>query len=180
MKMKKTGLHLLAALSLVGLTACQIEKLNETSPLTQDQSQTSNPASETTATLNVKEREIKVEGSGTTVSGQTVEITSGGTYYLSGTLNDGQIIINSLDEENVYLVLNGVNLTAKTSAPIYEKSAKNTIIELADKTQKMMTDSDSYVQEEPSRAEPNAAIFSKGDLKITGTGSFTVKRRFGN
>lgn len=155
MKMKKTGLHLLAALSLVGLTACQTEKLNETNPLTQDQSQTSNPASETTATINFNESEIRVEGSGATVSGQTVEITSGGTYYLSGTLNDGQVIINSLDEENVYLVLNGVNLTSKISAPIYEKSATNTIIELADKTQKIMTDSDSYVQEEMNQMQPS-------------------------
>ena len=188
MKMKKPGLHLLAALSLVGLTACQTEELNETSPSTQNQSQTfniqnSNPASETTvtdatATINFNDSEIIVEGSGATVSGQTVEITSGGTYYLSGTLNGGQVIINSLDEENVYLVLNGVNLTSKTSAPIYVKSAKNTIIELAEGTQNIITDSDSYVLEDPSSDEPNAAIFSKDDLKIKGTGSLTVNANY--
>lgn len=183
MKMKKPGLHLLAFLSLVGLTACQTEKLNELSPSTQEQSQNSNiensnPVSETTATINFNESEIIVEGTGAIVSGQTVEITSGGTYYLSGTLDDGQVIINSLDEENVYLVLNGVNLTSKTSAPIYVKSAKNTIIELVDGTQNIITDSDSYVLEDPSSDEPNAAIFSKDDLKIKGTGSLTVNANY--
>lgn len=121
---------------------------------------------------------INVDGTGATVNSNKVTITSSGTYSINGTLNDGQIIVDCADEENVYLVLNNVNLTCSNSAPIYVKAAKNAIIVLPDGTESTITDGENYVYEDSSTDEPSAAIFSKDDLTIKGSGSLTVNANY--
>ncbi len=123
---------------------------------------------------------ISVDGVGTTVDNNKVTITSAGTYSINGTLQDGQIVVDSADTENVYLVLNNVNLTCTNSAPIYVKSAKNAIIVLPSGTENTITDGESYAYEDTTTDEPNAAIFSKDDLTIKGGGSLTVNANYNN
>ena len=53
------------------------------------------------------------------VSGSTVTITDAGTYILSGSLEDGMIIVNAEDTDKVQLVLKEVQITNSTSAAIY-------------------------------------------------------------
>ena len=62
--------------------------------------------------------------SAATVDGSKVTITSAGTYNISGSLTDGQIIVNTEDKETVRLILNGVDIGCSTSAPIYIIKAK--------------------------------------------------------
>ena len=121
---------------------------------------------------------ITADGPGVTVDGSTVTITSAGTYSLSGSLTDGQIIVNSPDDKVVRLILNGVDIHSATSAPIYVIEAEETIIILAENTANTITDGESYVYDVPEDEEPNAAIFSKSDLSISGRGSLTVNGNF--
>jgi hypothetical protein len=121
-----------------------------------------------------------VEGRGATAEGSVVTITVAGTYRISGTLNDGQIIVDTLDEETVYLVLDGVDITCATSAPIYVANAEKTVITLADGTENTVTDGESYVFVDAETDEPNAAIFSHDDLTINGGGSLTVNANYNN
>ena len=122
---------------------------------------------------------ITFEGSGATVNGNIVTITSAGMYSISGTLNDGQIIVDTQDAETVELVLNGADITYSTSAPIYVSNAGKTVITLADGTENYVTDGASYLFED-AEDEPNAAIFSKDDLTINGNGSLTVNANYNN
>jgi hypothetical protein len=117
---------------------------------------------------------ITADGQSVSVAGSTATITSAGTYSLSGSLSDGQIIVNSPDDKVVRLILNGVDLHSSTSAPIYVVEAEETIIILADGTENYVSDAASYVFADPAEAEPNAAIFSKSDLTIYGQGALTV------
>jgi len=123
---------------------------------------------------------ITVNGLGASVEGSAVRITAGGTYSISGTLNDGQIIVDTKDKNAVNLVLNGADITSASSAPIYVKRAKTTEIALADGTESHITDGDSYDIEDPEANEPNAAIFSKGNLTLSGNGSLTVEANYRN
>ena len=123
---------------------------------------------------------ITSEAENTEVEGRVVTITSAGTYRISGTLDDGQIIVDTQDEETVYLVLDGVDITSSTSAPIYVRDADKTVITLADGTENTVTDGDSYVFEEAGSDEPNAAVFSRDDLTINGGGSLTVNANYNN
>ncbi|MBN1120006.1 MAG: carbohydrate-binding domain-containing protein [Anaerolineae bacterium] len=117
---------------------------------------------------------ITTDGDGVTVEGSTATISSAGTYSLSGSLTDGQIIVDTEDEDIVRLILNGVDLNCSTSAPIFIASSEKVIIVLADGTENRVSDAASYVFEDAEEDEPNAAIFSKSDLTITGSGSLTV------
>ena len=73
--------------------------------------------------------------------------------------------------------MNGVNLYCSNGPPIYIIDAKKTIIVLQAGTQNYITDGASYVLE-AGTDEPNAAIFSKKDLTIYGTGSLTVDANY--
>lgn len=121
---------------------------------------------------------ISVDGSGVTVDNNIVTISNGGTYSISGTSANSQIIVDSASEENVYLVLNNVDLTCTNSAPIYVKSAKNAIIVIPDNSENTITDGKTYTLEDSSTDEPSSAIFSKDDLTIKGNGSLTVNANY--
>ena len=128
---------------------------------------------------------ITLNGDGAVVDGNQIAITSAGTYSISGTLDDGQIRVNTKDKETVKLILNGVNITCSNSSPIYVKNAKKTVITLADSTNNFVTDGDSYLVEDSfiedsESIEPNAAVFSKDDLTINGNGSLTVNANYNN
>lgn len=128
---------------------------------------------------------ISVAGDGAVVNGSSVTITAAGTYTLSGTLNNGQIIVETNDEDPVVLILNGVNITNATSAPIHVSNADKVVITLAEGTENVVTDGDSYLlagaaATDAASAEPNATIFSKADLTINGSGSLTVNANYNN
>ncbi len=120
---------------------------------------------------------ISASGAGVTIEGSTAKITAPGTYSLSGALSDGQIIVNSTAKGIVRLILNGVDLRSSTSAPIYVMSADKAMLVLADNTRNTVTDAKKYTLA-PNTDEPNAAIFSKGDLTIFGNGALTVEANF--
>ncbi|MBM4431202.1 MAG: carbohydrate-binding domain-containing protein, partial [Chloroflexi bacterium] len=121
---------------------------------------------------------IAVQGQGVTVSGSTATITSVGTYVLSGSLADGQVIVNVPGKQTVTLVLNGVNMHSATGSPIWVMDADQVVLVLADGTENFVSDAQSYLLPSPDDDEPNAAVFSKADLTITGYGSLTVEGNY--
>lgn len=130
-------------------------------------------------TIKFNNDSIEVSGNGASVVKNVVTINKSGVYTLSGTLNDGQVIVDTDKNSLVQLVLNGVNLSCSTSAPIYSKQADKTIITLADGSQNTITDATNYVYA-IGEDEPDAAIFSKDSLTINGKGSLTVNGNFKN
>ncbi len=129
---------------------------------------------ETAATkIQLSDSGIQVSDSGAVVQGNTVTITKAGTYIISGSVSDGQVIVDSSEEGYVWLVLDNVSITSQNSSAIYVKSADNTLITLSEGTKNEVTDGKDYVFEE-EETSLNAAIYSKDDLFINGTGSLTV------
>jgi hypothetical protein len=105
-----------------------------------------------------------------TVDGSNVTITAAGTYNITGSLTDGQVIVNSDDDANVTLILDGANIKCSSSAPIYIKKAAKTVINLPEGTSNSLTDGTSY----STTDEPSAALFSNSRLTIFGNGSLAV------
>ena len=124
--------------------------------------------------------ETTIEGQGAEVSNNKVTITKAGTYSVSGKVEDGQIIVDAGKEDKVYLILNGADINCSNSAPIYVKNAKKAIISLAEGTENNITDGETYVFEDESSNDPNAAIFSKDDMTIIGSGKLTVNANYNN
>jgi hypothetical protein len=80
-----------------------------------------------------------------TVNYSTLTITSAGTYRISGSLADGQIIVDTDDRETMRLILNGVDVSCSTNSPIFIKDAKKVIIVLEENTENYVKDGASYV-----------------------------------
>ncbi|MBQ9234435.1 MAG: carbohydrate-binding domain-containing protein, partial [Lachnospiraceae bacterium] len=68
------------------------------------------------------------DASGVEIDGDTITITKAGSYKLSGSLSDGQIIVDVADDEKVQLVLDGVDIANDDSAAIYVKNADKVFI----------------------------------------------------
>jgi hypothetical protein len=125
--------------------------------------------------IGLNSNSITTSGSGVKADESQLTITSAGTYRISGTLNDGQIIVDTQEDSLVRLILNGVDITCSYSAPIYVKDAGKAIIVLAANTKNILTDGSFYSTDDE---DVNATIFSKQNLTILGEGSLEVKANF--
>ena len=110
--------------------------------------------------------------SGVSIDGSTITITAEGVYVVSGTLSDGQIIVDAEDSAKVQIVLKGAEITSKTSAAIYVKSADKVFITLADGSENTLSNGGSFANIDENNID--SVIFSKDDLTLNGSGSLTV------
>ncbi|MEU9874863.1 carbohydrate-binding domain-containing protein [Streptomyces phaeochromogenes] len=120
--------------------------------------------------VQLKGDSASVDGEGATAKGATVTITAGGTYRISGTLSDGQIVVNAPDQD-VKLVLDGAKISHSSGAAIDVTEADEAVVILADGSENTLGDADSYADD----VEANAALHSAADLTVTGDGKLTVR-----
>ncbi len=106
------------------------------------------------------------------ISGTTITITEEATYIISGTLDNGMIIVNAPDTAKLQLVLNGVSINSETSAPIYILEADKVFLTLADGTENVLSNGGAFTAIDENNID--AVIFSKQDLTLNGNGSLTV------
>ena len=124
---------------------------------------------------------VDIDGTGAVAHNSGVTISSPGTYVLTGTLWDGQILVDAADNADgdyVTVVLDGVDIENSTSAPLYVANAEAAVVVLAEGTQNHLTDGDSYVPTEADSDEPNATLFSEDPLTICGSGQLVVSANY--
>ncbi len=197
--MKKTyiisALVLVIILPIILFTSCRSESGNESTTAVKTDSTLSAETEELinksevsvntngAKSINLNKDSVKVSGSGAVADGSVITVSSGGTYEISGTLTDGRIIVDA-EGEDVTLVLNGADISCSYSSAIYIYEAKSATIYLADGTKNSLSDGSSYSYNDnySSQAdeEPNACIYSKDDLVISGTGSLSIKANLNN
>ena len=118
-----------------------------------------------------------VDGKGASAEGSVVTITAAGVYAVSGTLEDGRIIVN-VPKEEVTVALNGADITCSYGSPLYIYKAGTATVHLMEGTENALTDGAAYTyDDEYSSAadeEPNACLYSKADLVIEGAGKLNV------
>ena len=116
--------------------------------------------------------------SGISISGSTVTITAEGTYIFSGSLTDGQIIVEADDAAKVQIVLDGASITSKTSAAIYVKSADKVFVTTANGTDNTLANGGSFTADGDTNID--GAVFAKDDITFNGSGSLTVNSPAGH
>ena len=109
--------------------------------------------------------------SGVSVFDDGITITADGTYVLTGTLADGQILVNAGDSDDVRLVLENAEIACSTTAPIYAKNADRVIISLPGNTESSITD---FVTGMDGEEELTGAIYAECDLSINGSGRLQI------
>ena len=121
---------------------------------------------------------ITSDGSYTQSSG-LYTITSAGTYTLTGKLRNGQFYINTTEDSEVVLELNGVEMTSENAAIIYAYCASKVTIKAVKNTVNTITDNrnpnETYLDETGS-----AAIYALCDLKFGATGTLNVYGNYNN
>lgn len=132
---------------------------------------------ENTGTINLDT--MSVDGDGVSVDGNTITISKGGDFTVTGTLADGQIAVNALDEngdkDKVKLRLSGASITNSSGPAISVTAADELLITLTDGTENSLTDSETYSDE-----SIDGCIYSKDDIEIKGSGSLNINANHGH
>lgn len=123
-------------------------------------------------TVSLDGESATVSGDGATADGSTVTISAPGTYRISGTLDDGQVVVSSDADGLVRLVLDGADITSSTGSAVAVTQADDVSVVLADGSTNSLTDAATY--EDTSEDAPNAALFSADSMVVSGTGSLDV------
>lgn len=186
--MKKTVALLLAVLLLTGCSrqnvsdntpestgsnaAAQIPAGADPSDLFSDRDYKTDYTQEQHATVTFDNGTITASTNAVKISGTKAEIIEAGTYVLTGALNDGQVIVNGEKTDKIHLVLSGVQLTSKSSAPLYIKQADKVFITTAKDTENTLSNGGSFESTDDTNID--AVIFSKSDVTLNGEGTLAV------
>ncbi|MBQ8769239.1 MAG: carbohydrate-binding domain-containing protein [Oscillospiraceae bacterium] len=106
------------------------------------------------------------------INGSTVVIKEEATYVISGSLDDGMLVVDAPDTAKLQLVFNGVSITSQTSAALYILEADKVFLTLADGTANALANGGSFTPIDDNNID--GALFSKQDLTLNGAGALTV------
>ena len=104
----------------------------------------------------------------------SVRLESGteGVYVLSGTLADGQVVVQAGEAGKVQLVLDGAEITSADSAAICCMEADKVFLTLAEGTENALANGGAFSDADGTGID--AAVYAKTDLTLNGAGSLTV------
>jgi len=111
------------------------------------------------------------------ISDSTVTITEEDTYILSGTLDDGTIIVNADNSAKLHLIFDNVSINSNDSAAILVLSADKVIVTLASEQNRL---SNGGIFTTIDDININAVLYSKEDLSLNGSGSLTINSPAGH
>lgn len=111
------------------------------------------------------------------LANESITITEKGTYILSGDIQNGQIVIDADEKDDIVIVLDNVNISNNTSSAIYVKQANKVFITLAKDSVNTLSNKGEFVETED---DIDGVIFSKSDITLNGQGKLTVNANYGN
>lgn len=131
---------------------------------------------EEAAEIILNSGETTVSANGASFENGTLMITKAGTYVLSGTLDEGAIVVNTEDTETVKLIFNGVSITNSKTSPITVINAqKRVTIHIQKNSVNKIVDS---AKNKNGEYGEDAAIYSKEDLRFTGAGTLAIESKY--
>lgn len=121
---------------------------------------------------------IKADKNTVTVDGTTITILYGGAYHITGTLGEGNLVIDTDKSADVKILFDGAHITSSTDAALYVAQAGDVFLYTADGTENTLASYYDFSQNTDSNVD--AAVFSKDDLTLSGTGSLVVVSAYGH
>ncbi|MCD8326462.1 MAG: carbohydrate-binding domain-containing protein [Lachnospiraceae bacterium] len=117
---------------------------------------------------------ITVDGSGASASDSVVTISDGGTYSVSGSMENGQIYVGAGGSDEVIIILNGLTLSHEEESVIYVENAGQTQLILAEGTVNTLQSGTaveiSALEEGADDDASGGAVYARDDLSISGEG----------
>lgn len=124
---------------------------------------------ENIGTINLTD--LTSTGEGIEITDNQIKITEGGDFTVTGTLNDGNITVNT--DDRVKLRLSGASLTSSTGSCIYFEKTDKAFITVTDGTENSLTALDS--ESDVLCSKDNLEIKGYGTLNITSNGEHAIK-----
>ena len=134
-------------------------------------------ASEDATEISLSDSKSTCDSPAVRISDNQITITRAGTYVLSGSLTNGQIVVDASGEK-VQIVLKDASINCDTSAALYVKSADKVFVTLAENTSNTLTNTKDFVAIDDNNID--AVIFSKSDLSLNGSGTLTIHAAYGH
>lgn len=125
--------------------------------------------------VNLKDNESKSDSKNVKIRNNVITITAEGVYVLSGSLSNGQIVINADDNDKIQLVLDSVNINCDTSASIYCKNAKKLFVTTINDSS--LSNKKDYENDDE---KINGVIYSKSNLTLNGSKKLAINAVYGN
>lgn len=111
--------------------------------------------------------------------GAFVTIENSGVYLIEGSTTNGQIKVKAQDNDTVVLVLNGVDITNKSGAAIHIKKAEKAYVVPYSGSENHISDTKNYEYDaDDTDGEPDATLFSKADLIVSGSGTLNIDANY--
>ncbi|MFA6628088.1 MAG: carbohydrate-binding domain-containing protein, partial [Bacilli bacterium] len=119
---------------------------------------------------------IASDYSGIQVSSTAVAFVKGGIYVLSGSYT--KTLIVSAPDSEVRLVFNNLEINSSQGSSLIVLDAEKVILDIQEGTDNYITDSSNYGYTDSNLLKVDAAIYSKADLVISGTGSLSITANY--
>jgi len=118
-----------------------------------------------------------ISGNGASQKDGVVTIQQEGTYLVSGTLENGQLVVDAADTEKVQIVLQNVSIDCSDHAALFIKQADKVFLTLAEGTENTLSSGSSYALGDDD-SNVDGVIFSRADLTMNGSGSLAVNAAY--
>lgn len=132
----------------------------------------------TSVSITLIDNASSCDSSGVTISDNSITITEEGTYVLSGSLSDGQIIVDTASDKKVRLVLDSVSINCNTSSALYVRQADKVFVTLAENSENTLSNREDFVAIDDNNID--SVIFAKSDLTLNGSGTLTINAAYGH
>lgn len=127
--------------------------------------------------ISLSGNSASISGDGASEKDGTITIQQEGTYVVTGTLNDGRIVVQAADTHKVHIVLKGASIYCADHAALFIKQADKVFLTLADGSENTLGSGSSYhLSDEDSNVD--GVIFSRADLTLNGSGKLTVNAKY--
>lgn len=125
---------------------------------------------DTAVKIELNGSSAQASGGGVRISGSTITVTEEGVYLISGTLEDGMLMVDAPDTAKLQLVFDCAAITSSASAPLYIKEADKVFVTLVGENS--LSNGGGFANVDENNID--GAVFSKQDLTFNGAGSLTV------
>ena len=178
MKLIKPAAILAATALAVSLAGCSTASSSSTAVSSSAAAAVSTSYSlENAISLTFSDTGISGSGSGVEIDGTALTITKAGTYAVSGSCADGSIKVKA-GTEDVVLLLNGLDLTSTTTAPIVCGKSTGVTIVAMDGTENTLADTTANNKDNDDASEDaeNAVLKCKDGSQVVlcGTGTLSI------
>lgn len=124
--------------------------------------------------IQLKQDKIEASDKSVRIEGTTIYLTEEETYIISGSLEDGRIVVQAEENAKLQLIFNGVDIHSENSAALALIEGDKVFITLAEGSRNRI--SGGATIEEVEESKWDGAIYSKIDL--TFNGSLTISGGF--